>query len=77
MIAVDEKTLAEVKINNSYTIKSINTKDDELNHFLFTLGCYAGELITLVSSVSDTLVVAIKDARYSINKEFAQAIVVE
>ncbi len=57
-----------------YIISGINTDDDEMNAFLFTLGCYAGEPITLVSHRRKSYVVAVKDGRYSIDAQLAEAI---
>ena len=57
-----------------YTIQRLETEDEELNSFLFSLGCYAGEPITVVSRRKTTLVVAIKDGRYCIDKQLAAAI---
>ncbi|MBQ9123737.1 MAG: ferrous iron transport protein A [Lachnospiraceae bacterium] len=57
-----------------YIIKSIDTEDEELEAFLFSLGCYSGEPITVVSRISGGCVVAIKDARYNIDNDLAAAI---
>ncbi len=57
-----------------YIIKSINTFDEELNAFLFSLGCYSGEAITVVSKKKSGCVVSIKDARYNIDNQLAEAI---
>ena len=57
-----------------YEIDSIDTDDEELNSFLFSLGCYSGENITVVSKKKNSLVVAIKDARYTIDKALGEAI---
>ena len=57
-----------------YVIKSIEADDSELEGFLFTLGCYAGEPITVVYHLKGSCVVAIKDGRYTIDKELAKAI---
>ncbi len=70
-------TLAEAQVEQSYCISEIVTSDTEMRAFLMTLGCYAGEVITLVSKLSDTYVVAIKDARYSLDKDLARAIKIE
>ena len=59
-----------------YIVKSIETDDEELDAFLFSLGCYAGEPITVVSRRKGTCVVSIKDGRYSIDDELAEAIIV-
>ena len=57
-----------------YEIDSLDTDDEELNSFLFSLGCYSGEKITIVSKKKHSLVVAIKDARYTIDKALDEAI---
>ncbi len=71
-----DMTLAESNLLQEYIIKEITTDDEELNAFLFSLGCYSGEPITVVSRKKKNCVVAIKDARYSIDNELASAIVV-
>ena len=58
----------------SYTIQQINTNDHELDAFLFSLGCYAGEPITVVSRRKGTLIISIKDGRYCIDNQLAEAI---
>jgi len=68
--------LSLAEIDREYTIKAIETNDQELVNFLFTLGCYEGENITVISHVSETYVISVKDARYSIDKELAEAIVI-
>ena len=57
-----------------YIIQRIETEDEELNGFLFSLGCYAGEPITVVSRRKTTCVVAIKDGRYCIDNQLAAEI---
>ncbi|MBQ3548193.1 MAG: ferrous iron transport protein A [Clostridia bacterium] len=57
-----------------YIIKEIETDDEELDAFLFSLGCYSGEAITVVSHMKNSCVVSIKDARYNIDKALAEAI---
>ena len=59
-----------------YIIQRIETDDEELNAFLFSLGCYSGEPITVVSRRRGSCVVAVKDGRYSIDEQLAEAIVV-
>ena len=59
-----------------YMIRSINTQDEDLNAFLFSLGCYSGEPITVVSHLKKSCVVSIKDSRYNIDRELAAAIVI-
>ena len=69
-------SLLEAKFGQKYIISGIDTNDEELNSFLFTLGCYSGEEITLISRISGSFVVAIKDGRYNIDCDLAKAIMV-
>lgn len=57
-----------------YIIKDITTNDDELDAFLFSLGCYVGEPITVISQKKGGCIVSIKESRYSIDNQLAQAI---
>ena len=66
--------LSEAEIEKEYIVKDIETDDEELKSFLFTLGCYSGEPITVISHVKGGCVVSIKDARYNIDTGLAQAI---
>ena len=59
-----------------YTVRSINTDDGELNAFLFSLGCYSGEPITVISKRRSGMIVSIKDARYSIDNDLARSIAI-
>ena len=68
--------LSKAEIGKEYSIQRIQTNDEELDSFLFSLGCYSGEKITVVARRSTGLVVAIKDARYNIDMQLAQAIIV-
>lgn len=68
--------LAQAKINTEYVIKDIDANDEELKNFLFTLGCYEGELITVISILAENYIITVKDARYSIDKELAEAIII-
>ncbi len=67
-------TLWEAEEGNEYKISRIDTDDEELNSFLFSLGCYSGETIAVVSRLKKSCVVSIKDARYNIDMQLAQAI---
>ena len=67
--------LAKAKTNVEYIIKNIITENIEVRDFLFTLGCYEGEKITIVSILGEQYVIVVKDARYSINKDLAECIV--
>lgn len=59
-----------------YIIQQIETDDEELNAFLFSLGCYSGESITVVSHLKSGCVVSIKDGRYNIDNQLAEAIII-
>lgn len=67
-------TLTKAVEGKEYIINSINTDDEELNSFLFSLGCYSGEPITVVSRKRSGLVVSIKDGRYNIDQLLSDAI---
>ena len=69
-------TLREVQEGKEYIIKSIETDDDELDAFLFSLGCYSGEPITVISHLKGGCVVSIKDGRYNIDNQLAEAVIV-
>ncbi len=69
-----DMTLNEAEIGREYIVTDIETDGDEdMKSFLFSLGCYSGETITVVDKKRN-LVVAIKDARYNIDTELAEAI---
>ena len=68
--------LTEAKEGDEYIIKDIVTDDEDLNAFLFSLGCYSGEPITVVSRLNKSCVVSIKDGRYNIDEQLASAIVI-
>lgn len=70
------KSLVNGSLNEEYIIKDVETGDEELKDFLFTLGCFQGETITIVSKLSENLIVSVKDARYSIDSDLAKAILV-
>ena len=69
--------LWNVTEGTEYRVRRIETDDEELESFLFSLGCYCGEGITVVSRRGSGCTVAIKDGRYHIDKLLAQAIEVE
>ncbi len=66
--------LTEASEGVEYIVKDIVTEDEELNAFLFSLGCYSGEPITVINRLRSSCVIAIKDARYNIDNELAAAI---
>ena len=70
-------TLKDVVEGKEYIIQQIDTDDEELNTFLFSLGCYSGEAITVISRRKGSCVVSIKDGRYNIDNQLAEAIYVE
>jgi len=69
-------TLLNAQEGTEYIVEQIDTDDEELNAFLFSLGCYSGEPITVVSHRRGGCVVSIKDARYNIDNQLAEAIIV-
>ena len=69
--------LTAAEEGKEYIISRIETDDEELDSFLFSLGCYSGEPITVISRRKNSCVVAIKDGRYNIDKQLAEAIIVD
>ena len=68
--------LISAQEGKEYIIQSIETEDEELDAFLFSLGCYSGEPITVVSHMKHSMVVSIKDGRYNIDHQLAEAIII-
>lgn len=68
--------LTNAKEGVEYTVTQIQTDDDELDAFLFSLGCYSGERITLISRQRGNYVIAVKDGRYSVDPQLAEAIMI-
>jgi len=68
--------LTAAQEGKEYIIDRIETDDEDLNAFLFSLGCYSGEPITVVSRRRGSCTVSIKDGRYNIDEQLAQAIIV-
>ncbi len=68
--------MKEAVEGREYVIREIRTDDEELNAFLFSLGCYSGERITVISRRRGGCTVSIKDGRYSIDNQLAEAILV-
>ena len=66
--------LLDAKEGEEYIVKDIMSDDEELKSFLFSLGCYSGEPITVISRLKGGCVVSIKDGRYNIDYYLAQAI---
>lgn len=68
--------LTQAVSGEEYIIKDIKTDDEELDAFLFSLGCYAGQPITVVSQMKSSCVVSIKESRYNIDRQLAEAIII-
>lgn len=69
-------TLKDAIAGNEYIIQKIETDDEEMSAFLFSLGCYSGEAVTVVTHLKGGCVVSIKDGRYNIDNQLAEAIYV-
>ena len=69
--------LKNAELGREYIVRRIETDDEELDAFLFSLGCYSGEPITVVSRRRGSCVVSIKDGRYCIDIQLAEAIQVQ
>ena len=69
-------TLLEAVEGKEYIIQGIETDDEELDAFLFSLGCYSGEPITVVARRRGSCTVSIKDGRYNIDDQLAEAILI-
>jgi len=69
-------TLINAIEGREYIIRSVDTGDEEMDSFLFSLGCYAGEPITVVSRRRGGMTVSIKDGRYNIDNQLAEAILI-
>ena len=69
--------LLDAKEGQEYIISSVETDDEELDAFLFSLGCYSGEPITVISRRKSGLVVSIKDGRYNIDNALGEVIMLE
>lgn len=69
-------SLSKGKLNTPYTVNRVNTDHEDIQEFLFTLGCYPGEIVTIISRLASNYIINIKDARYSIDEDLANAIIV-
>lgn len=70
-------TLINALVGEEYTIRDISFDDEELQAFLFSLGCYSGEKITAVAHNQNSCVISVKDSRYSIDNALAKEIRIE
>lgn len=69
-------SLLDARLSEEYIVQTIATDDEEMDAFLFSLGCYSGEPITVVSRKKGGCVVSIKDGRYNIDNQLAGAILI-
>ena len=67
--------LSEAETDKEYIIKDVIADDKEVVNFLFTLGCFKGQSVTVISVLSENYVITIKDARYSIDADLAKAVI--
>ena len=68
--------LTDAELKKEYIIQDVLTDDEELDTFLFSLGCYSGEPITVISRLKGSLIVSIKDGRYNIDTQLAKSITI-
>ena len=68
--------LRDAELGKEYIVKALETDDEELDAFLFSLGCYSGEPITVISRQRGGCVVSVKDGRYNIDRDLAEAILI-
>ena len=68
--------LMQAQREKVYIIKEIKTNDEELNAFLFSLGCYSGESVVVITHLKGSCIISVKDGRYNIDKQLAEAIIV-
>ena len=73
---MNQMNLTKAQEGKEYIIRAIETGDEELEAFLFSLGCYSGEPITVIAHKKNNCVVSIKDARYNIDNQLAEAILI-
>lgn len=73
----DFMNLKNAEEGKEYIVDRIETDDEELDAFLFSLGCYGGEPITVITHRKGGCTVSIKDGRYNIDNELAEAIIVK
>ena len=66
--------LTQAELGREYIVHEIVTDDEEMDAFLFSLGCYSGEPITVISHLRGGCVVSIKDGRYNLDTDLAGAI---
>ena len=72
----EKMNLLDATEGQTYIVKDIDTEDEEMDSFLFRLGCYSGQEITVISRKRKMCIVVIKDSRYSIDNQIAEAIMI-
>jgi ferrous iron transport protein A len=73
----DVMNLTHAQEGKEYIVSRIDTDDEELDAFLFSLGCYSGEPITVIAHRKHGCVISVKDGRYNIDTQLAEAIIIE
>lgn len=73
---IGSRTLFDANPGQTYIVQDIKTDDEEMNAFLFRLGCYSGEPVTVISRKKKSCIVAIKDSRYNLDKSLCEAIII-
>lgn len=68
--------LSKGQLNKPYMVTCVDTDQEDIRKFLFTLGCYPGEKVTIISKLASNYIINIKNARYSIDEDLANAIIV-
>ncbi|MBQ7048619.1 MAG: ferrous iron transport protein A [Clostridia bacterium] len=69
--------LINAEEGKEYIISRLETDDEEMDDFLFSLGCYSGEPITVISRIKGGLIVSVKESRYTIDNQLAEAILIK
>jgi len=70
-------SLINAEEGKEYIISRLETDDEEMDDFLFSLGCYSGEPITVISRIKGGLIVSVKESRYTIDNQLAEAILIK
>ncbi len=69
--------LVDAKLNTAYKVLSVEADDEEMQEFLFSLGCFPGETVTVISQLASNFIINVKDARYSIDERLAKCIEIQ
>lgn len=68
--------LSQATVGQTYKVNRIEGKE-KVQKFLFTLGCFEGEEITLISKLAGNYIVNIKDSRYALDEKMARTIILD